>query len=331
MAVTVMRATYIKSKPRQITYRDYKKFDKKEFNKCLKEAVNSKEINKFKTFQDLFLKTLNRHAPLKKKVLRSSEAPYMTKILRKAIMKRSELATRFHKTRNVADQFAFKKQRNYVSRLYKKERKKYFSNLDVRKVTDNRNFWNTIQPLFSDKVKMRRKITLVHKKELISEDIKVADTLNSFFENAAKNLTAENRYLTNPSQNFDPVERAIEKFETHPSILEIKEKEITGSAFSFRPIDPNYVENELKQLNQRKADIIDTIPSKSLKSSSEVSGTVLCNLINQAIENGEFPDELKLADVTPTFKKGDATSVENYRPVSVLPAVSKIYERVMQS
>ena len=72
----------------------------------------------------------------------------------------------------------------------------------------------------------------MHNKELISEDVKVADTLNSYFENAAKNLmTTENSYLTNPSQKSDPVERAIEKFETHPSILEIKEKGISGLAF----------------------------------------------------------------------------------------------------
>ena len=43
-----------------------------------------------------------------------------------------------------------------------------------------------------------------------------------------------------------------------------------------------------------------------------------------------FPNELKLADITPPSEKGDVTNVENYRPISVLPAVSKIYERIMQ-
>ena len=52
--------------------------------------------------------------------------------------------------------------------------------------------------------------------------------------------------------------------------------------------------------------------------------------MNSSIRNGIFPDRLKVADITPIFKKDDATNVKNYRPVSVLPAVSKIFERVIQ-
>ena len=51
---------------------------------------------------------------------------------------------------------------------------------------------------------------------------------------------------------------------------------------------------------------------------------------DQAIVRGEFPDELKLTDVTPTFKKDDPTSVKNNSLISVLPAVSKIYERIIR-
>ena len=48
------------------------------------------------------------------------------------------------------------------------------------------------------------------------------------------------------------------------------------------------------------------------------------------IRSSIFPDKLKLADVTPIFKNDDATNAKNYRPVSVLPGVSKIFERIMQ-
>ena len=53
-------------------------------------------------------------------------------------------------------------------------------------------------------------------------------------------------------------------------------------------------------------------------------------LFNNAISNSEFPENLKLADVTPVFKKKDPLDKTNYRPVSVLPSVSKIFERLMQ-
>ena len=51
--------------------------------------------------------------------------------------------------------------------------------------------------------------------------------------------------------------------------------------------------------------------------------------VNQSLTTGIFPDNLKLAKVIPLFKKGDPTSLNNYRPISFLPALSKIFERVI--
>ena len=66
-----------------------------------------------------------------------------------------------------------------------------------------------------------------------------------------------------------------------------------------------------------------------LKSTIDVHASLLTKIINASIRNGCFPDELKAAEVTPIFKKNDDLDKENYRPVSVLPHVSKIIERVM--
>ena len=71
------------------------------------------------------MKTLNQHAPLKKKVLRANNAPYITKKLRKAIMKRSQLEKIYLKNLTDKTLKLYKKQKNYVSRLYKKK-EKYF-------------------------------------------------------------------------------------------------------------------------------------------------------------------------------------------------------------
>ena len=56
----------------------------------------------------------------------------------------------------------------------------------------------------------------------------------------------------------------------------------------------------------------------------------LQKLFNEVLRTGNFPDKLKLADITPVFKKNNPLEKENYRPVSVLPVVSKIFERIMQ-
>ena len=66
---------------------------------------------------------------MKQKTLRANEAPYMSKALRKAMMRRTELANKYHKSNTEYDYLRFRKHRNYVNRLYKRERKFYFNNL----------------------------------------------------------------------------------------------------------------------------------------------------------------------------------------------------------
>ena len=75
----------------------------------------------------------------------------MTKTLCKAIMKRSELASKYHKTKNNKDCNNYKKQINFCSKLYKKERRKFYVNLNIKDITDNKKFWKTLKPLVSDK------------------------------------------------------------------------------------------------------------------------------------------------------------------------------------
>ena len=73
------------------------------------------------------------------------------------------------------------------------------------------------------------------------------------------------------------------------------------------------------------------IATRRLKDVSDICSPILANIWNEEILlNKIFPENLKLADVSPIFLKKDQTFVENYRPLSVLPTVSKIFERIMQ-
>ena len=84
-----------------------------------------------------------------------------------------------------------------------------------------------------------------------------------------------------------------------------------------------------KFLNPKKAATHDNIPP-TLNPSSESTVNVLHRLFNEAIAKGVFPDNLKLVDVTPVFKKHNPFDKKNYRPVSVLLTIFKIYEKLMQ-
>ena len=86
-----------KSKPREIHYRNYNKFDSLKFNVDLKNAFAHEKMKSCIQFDEVFMKVLNRHAPLKKKILRANHSSYLSKTLRKAIMRRSYLENKYLK------------------------------------------------------------------------------------------------------------------------------------------------------------------------------------------------------------------------------------------
>ena len=119
-------------------------------------------------------------------------------------------------------------------------------------------------------------------------------------------------------------------YKYHPSITLINQKIGNHNKFSFEPVALSDVGKEINDINPNKSSSKDSIPPKMLKISSEATANILQKLLNDSLETGIFPDSLKLADITPVLKKKDLLNEINYRPVSVLPIVSKLFEKIMQ-
>ena len=335
LVVTVLKCTLKTGKPKNVSYRNYKNFNNENFKQELKTKLNSITENSYSSFDQAFLQVMNKHAPLKVKKIRANHAPYMTKALRKAIMKRSELETKYHKSKCKDDGVNYRKQKNYCSKLYKKERRKYFDSLDIKNITDNKRFWKTVSPFLSTKNSFQTKISLLEGNKLISDDSEVAATMNNFFENAVNppNFNASDEISTD--SNGDPnflIDKTIELYKHHPSILLINENCNIRTSFSFKKyIDASKIEKEILKLNSKKANTFNGIPTRILKESEVICSNYLLNIWNdEIVEQNGFPAELKLADIRPTFKNGDSTLCKNYRPISVLPVISKVFERLMQ-
>ena len=90
----------------------------------------------------------------------------------------------------------------------------------------------------------------------------------------------------------------MKKYQFHPSILEIKKSINRKKKFSFKQTNLSEVENELKSLNAKKSNTFKNIPTKILKENIDICSSTI---INNEIQESHFPDELKLADVTPIF------------------------------
>ena len=98
---------------------------------------------------------------------------------------------------------------------------------------------------------------------------------------------------------------------------------------SFSQISEEAVMEVLNNLKQKLSCGHDGISSRLLKASKNVICLPLTLIINQTLTSGIFPDTLKIAKIIPLFKKGDRNLLENYRPISILPAISNIFERIM--
>ena len=89
---------------------------------------------------------------------------------------------------------------------------------------------------------------------------------------------------------------------------------------------------ELGNLKTKKASTFMNIPVKQLKQVIDVIVEPLMQIWNnEIVDNKTFPTKLEYADITPIFKGLECIVVKNYRPVSILPVVSKIFERIMQT
>ena len=222
-------------------------------------------------------------------------------------MLRSQLQNKVFTHGTEEYKIALKHQRNYCNRLYKRERKQFYYNLRINDITDNKKFWKTIKPLFGDKGGTKDNIVLVEEDKIICDDAEVAQKFNDFFDNAVENLgISENKLLLNEIEN--PIEGdvldAIKMYESHPSIIKIKEHVVVESQFSFTHISTDDILSEIKSLKAKKAIPHMNIPIKQLKEMIDVVSEPLKRIWNEEIiGGGKFPSKLKLADISSHSQK----------------------------
>ena len=129
------------------------------------------------------------------------------------------------------------------------------------------------------------------------------------------NSSAESCSSTTIKQK-DSLGEIIKGYELHPSIVKTREIAHFDEKF-YLNLDPN------------KAIPFNDIPINTIKGCSDIISPYLTNLLNGSIKNNIFPDSLKLAEVTLAHKKKETTNKNNYRPVSVFPCISKLFEKML--
>lgn len=102
------------------------------------------------------------------------------------------------------------------------------------------------------------------------------------------------------------------------------------NSFTFHDITPDEIKRCINKLNPKVSSGFDNINAVTLKNISNLHAPHIANIFNTLLYSGLFPNSLKLSIVTPIYKKGDPEDLGNYRPISVLPILSKIYEGIIK-
>ena len=304
MIITMMKGKFKKKDPKIINFRCYKNFDDNLFRDELINALrNTHDDMNYDYFKSTFVAILNKHAPRKKKFVRGNNAPFMNKTLSQAFNHRSELKNKYNKFPTKQNKIFYSKQRNYCVSLLKKEKRKYYNNLNPKILKDNKTFWQRVKPLFSDKQKgIQSDIIIVENGVTTSDKTKVAEKLNNFFVEAVDNLGIEPHIIqnNNVSKNTQDI---IGKYENHPSIKMIKENIKDDNKFSFQDTTPEDLHFQIQNLDTKKAMVENDITTKILVQTNDIVSNYIINFFNQSKNKQLYPTTLKIADVTPLHKK----------------------------
>lgn len=240
--------------------------------------------------------------PSKEVTVRSRDKPWMHNKLRSLIRKRKRFHKRAKKSNSPIHWAQFRKLRNKCNNLVRQARENYFNKLKAQLNSgniDDKNWWQVSKSFLF----MNKPLTippLLVNDSVITDDQAKAEVFNDYFVNQT--------YLNDTDKRL-------------PTINE------SNNLIENIHITPKDIEDILLSLNTSKASGPDYIHPLLLKKSADILCYPLCNYFNLLLENSKFPSSWKLANVTPVHKKDDASNICNYRPISLLSILGKVFER----
>ena len=301
--------------------RDLSNFSKNEFNNDVKK-IKLKSLNSYKDVNDLYdffqneyLKVIEKHAPLKTLTLnemRWKQKPWITKGIQKSIKRKDILYRKFLRSKSFFWENRYKLYRNNIKKMIFFSKKRYYANYFAEHELNAKKVWAGINGIIHKKSKNNFDDIFINEKGDITTNQKiVTNKFNQFYTSMADDLVSKLGKTNNKYQDYlkNPNKHSI----------------------FFNEIEPDEVLKLLHKLNPSKAADIFYISPKFLKTSAPHIHETLTTIFNFSLKTGTFPDQMKLAKVIPIFKSGSKLQVSNYRPISLLPIFSKIFEKLMYS
>ena len=168
---------------------------------------------------------------------------------------------------------------------------------------------------------------------MVGDDAKIADIFNEYFINIAKEIALgeDQTLLSGANAVEDPILLIKPLRNIKASIKHIKQNYISTEKINFREASIDEIIHQFGMLNNSKASPISSIPAKIIKSNSNILVPMLHRVLNENITQHSSPKKLKEGDITPIHKEDNESPEKNYRPITCLPSMSKIYEGTLEN
>jgi len=191
----------------------------------------------------------------------------------------------------------------------------YYSNLFQSNVKDARKQWQVINSIIKGGSVKCHDLILLKDDSLVCDEFEVSNMFNEYFINVPKNVASSCQNAS--TQDKLQCSQYFHKF-------------YNESSFFYNPIVPAEVHKVVSSISPCKSTGDDFLSSAIMRNVAEELSPVLADLFNKSLYFGIFPEVLKVATVVPIFKKGNKNKEDNYRPISLLPVLSKILEELFR-
>ena len=304
-----LKVSVPRDKPKIVESRNLKNYNINHFNSHISHLLrNSSWNHKDPThlwiqFKNIFNYVSDLHASVKTRKVRSTYAPWLTTEIRCEMNKRDHLKKRAVKSNSKRLHRDYQLRRNEVNKLIKSAKLRYCKDHVELNKQNPKEMWKNINQVISGKGRYSKTTTISAIKDdldnTIHDEKLIADRLNKYFVELGPNL----------SNNLPPGSGDFSEY--------------------FSNITDDAVLRKILKLKSNKGVGPDNISPKLIKDSAEVIAPYLSYIFNLSLSKGKFPDDWKSARVCPIFKSGKRDECANYRPISILSAISKIFEKLV--
>ena len=304
-------------------YPDWSNFKQEEFINTFRDLswnevlrLDSQDVNfSMETLISTVNSLVDRHLPTRKLTKKQlNKKPWITSGIVKSISRRDFFLRKFVNAKTIDSRNfyhgQFKRYRNQIVTLCRRSKINYFSNFFQRHTQNTRKIWQGVRNIISLKSSSSAKpISLEIDGIVTSDPFQVANSFNSFFSSVAESVRST---IPESDKHFSEFLRNQNPNSLFLSLVTVDE-----------------VFKLIQSLSPSKSSGPNSIPTNILKLISAEISNPLSDLINLSFQTGVFPSILKLSKVIPVFKKGSALQPSNYRPISLLSNIDKIFEKLV--